>query len=604
MLVYGDRDSCEDPRRTIARLEQGLARVARLARGAERHDALVTLFIEAAQLAQGLADWEFHSNGEDDGTPLQQAAMTIVMDLAHRVARSWRPVEQQEAAAPLDPHPLESLAAFPLPDLIRMRRAEGYAFYGLYPEAYLEAAARLPPSFAAAPVVIGLRSIGTGLAALAAVALKSCPPITLRPVGHPFRRELRISNRLRTRMLANPSAGYVIVDEGPGLSGSSFGAVADWLEAQGVGRDRIAFLPGHGGDLGPQASELHRRRWAAAARPVVDFDSLFGSGDGPFPPLERWFEHLLGPPIEPLEDLSGGAWRRMHDSACSLPANPRQERRKFLLRTGSGPWLLKFAGLGRAGEELLERARALHAAGFTPEPAGLRHGFLAERWLEDARPLTDVAPGAVDRLADYLTFRARLLPAPPDSGAPLPDLLTMARTNVEEALGNDAARVLDRWTPDRLAGLETAVRRVVTDNRLHRWEWLRLPDGRLMKADALDHAAAHDLIGCQDVTWDVAGGIVEFDLSDAQARTLCRKVDAAAGLDRRLLEFLLPCYIAFQIGYWTFAMGSDPSAAAERRRYEDKWRRRGGEVAVQSSAPFGVAPASKGSRPANGLSQA
>lgn len=592
MLVYGDRDICEDPRRTIARLKQGIADADRLAPGAERHGALVTLFIETAELAQGLADSEFHVVGDDDCTPVQQAAMAAVMDLAHRVAGSWRAmdwramdrrtVEQREASDPPAPHPLEGLAAFPLPELIRMRRAEGYAFYSLYPEAYLEAAARLPPRFADAPVVIGLRSIGTGLAALAAVALKSRPPLTLRPVGHPFRRELRLSDRLRARMLADPGATYVIVDEGPGLSGSSFGAVADWLEAQGVGADRIAFLPGHGGDLGPQASEPHRRRWAGAARPVVEFDSLFRSGEGPFPPLERWFEDLLGPALAPLEDLSGGAWRRQDDSTGGLPANPQQERRKFLLRTGSGPWLLKFAGLGRAGENALERARLLHAAGFTPEPAGLRHGFLAERWLEGARPLTcplarphaDITPDAVDRLADYLAFRARHLPASSDAGAALPDLLTMARTNVAEALGEDATAALDCWAPDRLVELQTAARRVVTDNRLHRWEWLRLPDGRLMKADALDHAAAHDLIGCQDIAWDVAGGVVEFDLSEAQARALCRAVDAAAGLDRRLLDFHLPCYIAFQIGYWTFAMGSDPTAAAERRRYEEQWQRR------------------------------
>lgn len=583
MLVYGDRDTCGTPRRIIAGLKQGLAGADRLAPGAERHGALVTLFIEAAELAQGLADSEFHSVGEDDSTPVQQAAMAVVTDLAHRVAWSWRSLERRNATTPLDPRPLDSLAALPLPELIRMRRAEGHAFYSLYPEAYLEAAARLSPRFTDAPVVIGLRSIGTGLAALAAVALKSRPPITLRPVGHPFRRELRISNRLRAAMLADPKAHYVIADEGPGLSGSSFGAVADWLESQGVGADRIAFLPGHGGDLGPQASEPHRRRWAAAARPVVDFESLFRAGEGPFPPLERWFEDLLGPALAPLEDLSGGAWRRLHDSTLALPANPRQERRKYLLRTGSGPWLLKFAGLGPAGDGVLHRASALHAAGFTAEPAGLRHGFLAERWLEDARPLThpqtQITPDSVNRLAGYLAFRARHLPAPPDSGAALPDLLTMARTNVAEALDPDAAAALDHWTPDRLAGLESAVRRVVTDNRLHRWEWLRLPDGRLMKADALDHAAAHDLIGCQDIAWDVAGGIVEFDLSDARSGALCLAVDAAVGLDRRLLEFLLPCYIAFQIGYWTFAMGSDPSAAAECRRYEDQWRRRVGNSA-------------------------
>lgn len=570
MLVYGDQELCEDPRRRIARLRHRLADRVHDAPSPERHGALVTLFIEAAELAQGLADWEFHASGMDDRTALQDAAMAVVMDLAANVAASWRMAAPPDAAHTVDA--LDRLSALPLPDTVCMRKAEGHAFYSLYPEAYLEAAAQLPPRFAGSPVVIGLRSIGTGLAAMAAIALKAPTPVTLRPVGHPFRRELRLSERLRTALLADPEAGYVIVDEGPGLSGSSFGAVADWLEAQGVAADRIAFLPGHGGDLGPQASDRHRRRWAEALRPVVGFDDLFRSAETPFPPLERWFADSLGPPVAPLEDLSGGGWRRLYGDTNELPANPQQERRKFLLRTATGSWLLKFAGLGGAGEQPLERARALHAAGFTAEPAALRHGFLAERWLEGACPLTEATPDAVERLAGYLVFRAERFPAPSGSGAALADLLTMARTNIGEALGDGAARALECWTADRVAELQAGIRRVVTDNRLHRWEWLQLPDGRLMKTDALDHAAAHDLIGCQDIAWDVAGGIVEFDLSDAQAELLCRMVEAVVPLDRRILAFCIPCYIAFQIGYWTFAAGSDPSAADERRRYEERWR--------------------------------
>ena len=70
------------------------------------------------------------------------------------------------------------------------------------------------------------------------------------------------------------------------------------------------------------------------------------------------------------------------------------------------------------------------------------------------------------------------------------------------------------------AGLKGAVRRVETDNRLHAWEWLHTPDGRLLKTDALDHHAGHDLIGCQDITWDIAGATVELDLSD-RSETAC-----------------------------------------------------------------------------------
>ena len=36
------------------------------------------------------------------------------------------------------------------------------------------------------------------------------------------------------------------------------------------------------------------------------------------------------------------------------------------------------------GARKLARARSLHAAGFTPEVAGFRHGFLVERWIDGA----------------------------------------------------------------------------------------------------------------------------------------------------------------------------------------------------------------------------
>ena len=101
-------------------------------------------------------------------------------------------------------------------------RPEGYSFYALYPEAYLEAASAL----AGTPVhAIGIRSIGLGLAALIAAACDGAMPISVRPVGHPFQRELRLSPALQRRLLEGaPDTVYAIADEGPGLSGSSFSA--------------------------------------------------------------------------------------------------------------------------------------------------------------------------------------------------------------------------------------------------------------------------------------------------------------------------------------------------------------------------------------------
>ena len=55
-----------------------------------------------------------------------------------------------------------------------------------------------------------------------------------------------------------------------------------------------------------------------------------------------------------------------------------------------------------------------------------------------------------------------------------------------------------RWTLcPAAAGLERCVRRIETDNRMHAHEWLVRPDGSLLKADAVDHCEAHDLIGAR-----------------------------------------------------------------------------------------------------------
>ncbi len=388
-----------------------------------------------------------------------------------------------------------------------------------------------------------------------------------------------------------------MVDEGPGLSGSSFGAVADWLEERGVPAGRIAFFPSHGGAPGPQASDRHRDRWRRAARHVVPFETLVLRAPRPEHRLEAWVADLLGPAEGPPEEISAGRWRlrRYAREADWPPAHPQQERRKFLLRTGrhgggGGTWLLKFAGLGREGERKAERARALHAAGFTPEVAGFRHGFLVERWIgaEEARPL---GRGGLDpdRLAEqvgrYLGFRARAFPADPGRGATPARLWAMARHNAAAAaLGAAATRGLDRWTEAELAALAQRARPVETDNRLHAWEWLVAPDGRLIKCDALDHHAGHDLVGCQDIAWDVVGAAVELELPGPARARLRTVVEAEAGraLDPRLLALFAPCYLAFQLSWHAMAAdaadaAADAAEAARLRqaagRYADRLRR-------------------------------
>jgi hypothetical protein len=561
MLVYGDAVRTEDTREKIAGIADALEQVARMRAGVGRHGALVAVFVDAGELAQGIADADFHDRRQDARSPAHDAAMALLMQLAQAIWTSWDSGFASRTAP--SRHGLGALTAAPLPAFITTRRAEGFAFYALYPECYASAA--LAWQLRTRPHVIGIRSIGAPLSAMVAAALRAPAPVTIRPTGHSFRREVSLAEELAAQLLAARSVHFAVVDEGPGLSGSSFGAIADYLEDRGVPADRIAFFPSHGGALGPQACERHRSRWGKVARQVMPFEALVLCARRPEHRLEAWVADVLGPTEGPPEDISGGRWR-LHQYAREAdwpPVHAQHERRKFLLRARGETWLLKFAGLGREGERKLERARILHAAGFGPPVAGYRHGFLIERWLDDARPL-DRCPLDPDWLGEqvgrYLGFRARAFPTRVRRGASPAELCAMARHNAEEALGPDVARSFDRWTAEDLAQLAERVRPVETDNRLHAWEWLVRSDGRLLKCDALDHHAGHDLVGCQDIAWDVVGATVELELpASAQAR-LCAVVERAAGraLDPQLIALLTPCYLAFQLGSWTMAARAAP----------------------------------------------
>jgi hypothetical protein len=572
MLVYGDQVRTAHAAVEIAELGRRIATLDAPGPPFERHARLAGLFIAASELAQGIADAAMARQGGDAPSPDQDAALALLMRLAQGLDASWRRREALVEGGDLQRR-LDQLAAVAPAGPLQLKTAEGYAFYALYPEAYAEAARRL--SVGADALVIGVRSIGLGLAAVAAVALGAEPPISVRPVGHPFDRQLQLTPALEARIRGRAHQPFVVVDEGPGLSGSSFGAVADALERLGVPPGRIAFLPGHGGDLGPQASAQHRARWAAAERPCVDFDALAGER------LATWFSDLTGGEPGRIEDMSGGRWRAavQPDEADWPAVDASKERRKFRLRSGDGAsWLLKFAGLGATGERAFDHARRLGEAGLSPPALAFRHGVIATPWLDGAAPLRlrrEDRLTFVAHLGRYLGWRAANLPAPPDAGATLPELLEMARVNAAEALG-EGALAAPALQPGAWAAAGP-LRRVWTDNRLHAHEWLTTPDGRWLKTDAVDHAGAHDLLGAQDSAWDVAGAEVEFDLSPDEAALLRRTLAEHAPIDPGLFRLLRPAYLAFQLGAWSMAADAHagwPEEAARLRRVAARYRER------------------------------
>jgi hypothetical protein len=566
MLVYGDAEYSCAPRLVLLALERALRRIAAMPPGLRRHAALAEAFLEAAALAQGLADADFARRGDDAPSAQRDGAMALVLRLAKTLGLSW-----QSGFARLSALPRMPLLPGRLPDRLRLRQPEGFAFYALYPEAFLQAAAA--SGLGPGTRVIGLRSIGLPLAAMVAAGLGAAPPLTLRPTGHPFRRQLALSPAM-TAALAAPAPAFAIVDEGPGLSGSSVAAVAEALLAAGHAPQTLHLFPGHAGPPGPEASATHRVLWQTLPRQVTSLEALLLQSPRPEHRLAQWMAPLTGPAEAPLQDLTGGAWRslRYGPGEAWPPVDSLQERRKFLLRAGGRPWLLKFAGLGRAARGKVAMARALAAAGLAPACAGLRHGFLAQAW-ETARGL-DQQCFDTDRLyatvLRYLAFRDRHFPAGPAEGASPAALWDMACHNTGLALGAAAGAALRRRAP-ALTRLAAGLRRCRTDGRMQPWEWLCLPDGRLLKADALDHHAAHDLVGCQDIAWDVAGAELELGLDGdwllaALARAMRRPMDA------ELLDFYRPCYLAFRLGARALAAESHAHWPEEAARLRDTGR--------------------------------
>ncbi len=569
MITFGDQSRATRRADVLAALD-GLLRDGS-GSALDRHTRLVEALVGLGQVAQADADREADALGRDGFGPAHRAAMDLTRAVAGLVGRSWASGFADQAPAP--DALLAGLAALDPgrdPHLI-LREPEGYACYALYPEAFWQAAAgwRGRPD----TQVIGIRSIGTSLAAIVAAALGAPTPVTVRPVGHPFARRLELDPDLARRF--DPGGTFAVVDEGPGLSGSSFGAVADRLDRIGVDRSRVVFFPSHANGPGPQAGEALRRRWHSTRCVVTSFEDLVLAPARPEQGLEAWVRDLTGPLTAAPADVAGGRWRDLgrRPGAARPPADAFAERRKFLLRGGNGAFLLKFTGLGRGGRERFAMRRVLAEAGFALPPSGWRHGFTVERWRDDCQPIESArVPRTllVERLGAYLGFRAARLPAEGRGGATADALLAMLVANAGEALGREAGEAFATWAP-RMAALQAAAVPVVTDNRLHAWEWLVTPDGGLVKTDAVDHHAGHDLVGCQDIAWDLAGAAVEFDLAADEVAAVGAAIGHARGdrPDPALLRFHRAAYPAFQLGLCRLAAGRNPDSDASAWRAQE-----------------------------------
>jgi hypothetical protein len=459
---------------------------------------------------------------------------------------------------------------------ISIRIPEGYAFYGLFPEQYCAATLAWVKDHARQPkkcTVIGIRTIGTSLSAVVAATLRStgrpAERLTVRPFGPPFRRQVKLS------LSDDQKAGdFLVVDEGPGISGSSMVAVAKLLVEHGV-RD-IAFLPGHAGAPGTEASEEIRECWRSTPRYQNSLEEVHWKEGSLLQSLQIQTEKLLNTPGPFfVTDFSGGLWRRhVYTDEQHWPAVIAQfERMKFLCTDGHGNSLLwKFAGLAdlndrNSPDAVLSRLRRLAELGFTATPLGSIHGFVATPWIEGRRltPSEAEDPQVLRHLARYLLASATDPLSAAEHRAGIARLREMLYCNTRESLGPDLAEqarsIADGWEVKKNL-------RCYGDGHLAPHEWVRNESGVILKTDCEGHDADHTIIGQQSALWDVAGILVEWHLEDCDAEFLLGLLEPG-GLDAHNgpLRFYSAAYSAFRLGLFTQA-GSQTVDAAEQERLQ------------------------------------
>ncbi len=448
---------------------------------------------------------EIETGLEDAGSPAALSVAAVADKLAAAAC----------AGTPLDAFLLPSLEKLEVPATVQCSHPEGFSYYGLNPLDFADLAVRIRVELAARVAVIGIRSVGSTLGAVVAAQLRAqgtfAERITVRPGGEPYRRETVFTPEqqdwLRER-LAQPR-DFVVVDEGPGFSGSTFLSVAKALSKGGVPDSRIVLM-------GSRPFPVH----AAGARQAQKWNRF----------RSCTIDYASHTPAEAGRSLGDGAWREiLYPNRSFWPACwVEQERIKHI--SGDGRTLFKFEGFGRFGQLAREQAAQLAEAGFSPRCLGFEQGYAGYEFIQ-GRPMnrTDLSQTLLRRMAEYCAFRLASFPAPsPD----LKMLSAMARNNLRVEFGSELRDFL----------LDIPLERpVYPDCRMLPHEWLLTAQGRTVKTDAVGHAEGHQLPGPGDIAWDLAGTIVEWDLAPAATEFFLeeyrRRSGDAAG--KRLRPYLL-----------------------------------------------------------------
>ncbi len=483
----------------------------------------------SALIAAGELECSLRDAAEQDARWNEVAAR--IESVTNEIARAFVAGEPVRAS-------IELPRAAELPSTLELSAMEGFAYYALHPRKFLDTLKERNVSKAA---VVGIRTIGVPLSAVVAAALgHATRRTTVRPSGHPYDRQLEITRHFREFVARNADRTFVIVDEGPGLSGSSFLSVAEALVESGVRAEQILML----GSRDVQPDQLRTNgaalRWprfqyvATAERPMVPREAEIGIG--------------------------GGWWRRIFlDSYEDQPASWTQlEMAKYLSRDEKT--FFKFEGFGHYGQEIGDRAKILDRAGFGARYLGNALGFGMYEVLDGRAMRATDSEGMVERLAGYCAMRK-----------------SEFRTQAREA---SRLEEMVRWNWKCEFGDEIEVRLpvrhlVVADGRMQPHEWVLSPRGAI-KVDACTHGDDHFFPGPCDIAWDIAGTIVEWSLNGLLRERFVAEYERLSGdpVGERLADYLR-AYATFRMAWskmaWCASDGQFDAELLERdyRRYRE-----------------------------------